>query len=385
MAESSEKFYQQLALQKTSLSTLLLQANAFHAVPEDWSVIITDIKRSTQAVQEGRHENVNFIATGCIVAVMNIALRENIDLPFFFGGDGATFIVPPSLVDKAMKALLLYRERTRENFELELRTGVVPVKDIYQKNIPLRICKFCFSESFPIPIVLGEGLMYAESIVKGEQYMLSLLPSADTLLDLEGMQCRWDRIPPPTNQQEVVTLLIIARQGAAQHIVFSEALQAMDTIYGSPKTRQPVSVAKLRLKTTFTRMRQEMNTRIGKIKYLGVFYLWLISVLGKLYFKTKKGKEYLAQLVEMCDTLVIDGRINTVITGTLQQRNQLIQVLDKMEASEKILYGMFISNSCVMSCYVKDMKNDHIHFVDGAEGGYTKAAGMLKAKLAAIN
>jgi hypothetical protein len=27
------------------------------------------------------------------------------------------------------------------------------------------------------------------------------------------------------------------------------------------------------------------------------------------------------------------------------------------------------------------MNEDHIHFVDGAEGGYTKAAGMLKRKI----
>ena len=33
-----------------------------------------------------------------------------------------------------------------------------------------------------------------------------------------------------------------------------------------------------------------------------------------------------------------------------------------------------------MSCYVRNLNEEHIHFVDGAEGGYTKAAGMLKRK-----
>ena len=34
-----------------------------------------------------------------------------------------------------------------------------------------------------------------------------------------------------------------------------------------------------------------------------------------------------------------------------------------------------------MSCYVRNMNDKHVHFVDGAEGGYTKAAGVLKKKI----
>ncbi|MNL78808.1 hypothetical protein D3C87_2052860 [compost metagenome] len=83
----------------------------------------------------------------------------------------------------------------------------------------------------------------------------------------------------------------------------------------------------------------------------------------------------------MSDTLVIDGKINTVITGTPEQRAQLQNALDVMEAAREIHYGLHVSSESVMSCYVHDLKDGHIHFIDGAEGGYTKAAGMLKQKL----
>jgi hypothetical protein len=33
-----------------------------------------------------------------------------------------------------------------------------------------------------------------------------------------------------------------------------------------------------------------------------------------------------------------------------------------------------------MSCYVRNLNDRHIHFIDGAEGGYTKAAGVIKQK-----
>jgi Protein of unknown function (DUF3095) len=36
----------------------------------------------------------------------------------------------------------------------------------------------------------------------------------------------------------------------------------------------------------------------------------------------------------------------------------------------------------VMLCYVHNVDDGHIHFVDRSEGGYTQAAKMLKRKLA---
>ncbi|WP_261376363.1 DUF3095 domain-containing protein [Gillisia sp. Hel_I_86] len=129
-------------------------------------------------------------------------------------------------------------------------------------------------------------------------------------------------------------------------------------------------------------MNDEMRTKLGK--YDGFYLLknWFTMTFGKYYLKnTASGKNYLQKLVELTDTLTIDGRINTVITGTPQQRKSLSSYLDHLEEKGKIKYGLHVSEQSVMSCYVRDMtKNDHIHFVDGAGGGYTKAANQLKNK-----
>jgi hypothetical protein len=55
--------------------------------------------------------------------------------------------------------------------------------------------------------------------------------------------------------------------------------------------------------------------------------------------------------------------------------------LNALEEADEIRYALYVSSESVMSCYVRDLKDDHIHFVDGAEGGYTKAAGVLKLKM----
>ena len=90
---------------------------------------------------------------------------------------------------------------------------------------------------------------------------------------------------------------------------------------------------------------------------------------------------YLASLVDMSDILVIDGRINTVISGNARQRELLVIALNKIEKVGEIIYGLHVSKESVMSCYVRNMDDRHIHFIDGAEGGYTKAAGLLKHKI----
>ena len=381
MPQSTDQFYNDLPASRMELADLLLKASLFYPVPADWHVIITDIKGSTQAVQSGLHETVNLVATGSIVTVLNLAFRAGITVPFFFGGDGATFIVPTSVVDQAMQGLLLYQLNTLENFGLELRAGVVSVQEIYQEGHQLNISKFALSEAFSIPVVLGKGLSFAEQLIKAEDYLFvsELAPAAE--LDLSGMQCRWDKIDPPEHSQEIVTLLIMAVGVVSPALVFSKVIRHIDEIYGPPQKRQPISVAKLKLKSSFDRLSVEMRARIGKIRFFELLKSWLINLYGYIYFQTESGKNYLNRLVEMSDTLVMDGRINTVISGNENQRYQLLKVLDELEQAGELVYGMHISGDSVMSCYVRDLKDGHVHFVDGAEGGYTQAARQLKAKL----
>lgn len=381
MPDSEDHFYSNLPIHKMPLHQLLIKDQLFENVIASWCVIITDIKRSTAAVNSGLHENVNLIATGSIVAVLNIAFKANILVPFFFGGDGATFIVPPGIVDDVMKSLLKYKENTLLNFNLDLRAGIIPVAEIYKKGHTLKICRFSSAETFSIPIVLGDGLAYAEQIIKGENYLLADHKTASDEIDLSGMQCRWDKIEPPENSEEVVTLVVIASEIAQQAAVFSKVILHLDQIYGSPEKRQPISVPKLIFRTSFNSLGKEMKHRLGKIKFLELIKSWFINVYGYIYFRTDRGKKYLKQLVEMSDTLVVDGRINTVITGTAKQRLALEQALNQLEKNNEILYAFYVSGESVMSCYVRDLEDDHIHFVDGADGGYTQAAGILKQKI----
>ena len=49
---------------------------------------------------------------------------------------------------------------------------------------------------------------------------------------------------------------------------------------------------------------------------------------------------------------------------------------------EALFYGIQISDSALMTCMVFDRKDRHLHFVDGASGGYALAAKQMKGQLA---
>ena len=379
-ANTNDMFYSRLPVNEISLSELLTEDHLFYKVPDNWHVVITDIKRSTKAVQEGLHETVNLLATGSIVAVLNIAYKANITVPFFFGGDGATFIIPASILASTLQALVIHQENSKRNYDLTLRVGSVAVAEIYKEKHALNISKLRTSKLFSITVLLGDGLNYAEKVIKGEDYLLSPLPAKEEELDMSGMQCRWDKIKPPQEYDEVVSLLVIARDSEKQAAVFKRVIDKLDGIYGEQKRRTPISVPMLKLKTTLEKIRMEMRTKFGGYRPVYLLHKWITTLLGYFYFRTKQGKKYLLQLVDMSDTLVIDGKINTVISGTSAQREQLEKALNNFESDGLISYGLFVSKESVMSCYVRNMNEDHIHFVDGAEGGYTKAAGMLKRK-----
>lgn len=380
---SNLNFFSDLRLHSIAIGDLVANKSYFSKVPEDWYAIAADIKNSTGAIGKGNHDQVNLVATGTVIAILNLAYSKNINIPFFFGGDGATMLIPSELLEGSMAALNQHRINTLENFGFELKIGSVPIKEIYSNNIALDIARVKVSDVLSIPVVLGEGLQYAEKKIKenftDENALNTKVPD---LLNLEGMECKWDKINPPESNQEVVSLIVIACKNEDPSEVFSKVLKSIDTIYGSLNSRKPISVKRLKLIGSLRKLNNEMRTKFGKFDGLYLLRNWFRGTFGGLYLKNSEtGKNYLQKLVELTDTLTIDGRINTVITGTQQQRKSLTVYLDHLEEKGKIKYGLHVSEQSVMSCYVRDIrKDDHIHFVDGAGGGYTKAANQLKNK-----
>lgn len=375
-------FYTKLPNHQQSAKELLSQMEVFQRIPKDWYIVVTDIKGSTAAVESGYSELVNLIASGSIIAALNIASKYEIDIPFFFGGDGATLLVPSVLLGETMEALSLHKENIKKEFAINLRVGNRSVSYVYENNQELKIAKARVNTLHTIPIVLGNGLHFAENAIKYNDKELSVADPSKASLDLNGMECRWNKIPPPENSNEVVTLLVDALIESEQSSVFQNVLEKTDELYGSLTHRNPISIPKLKLNFDYKRIKTELKASNQKLGIINFLKVWVMGVIGKYYYlPNSKGKAYLNELIQLSDILVIDGRINMVISGTTKQRQLLIDYLDGLEKDKRIIYGIHVSNESIMSCYVRDRNAKHIHFVDGGSSGYTRAAKVLKEKI----
>lgn len=383
MLDSYSDFYSELMVHKLPVRKLVAKKSLFKDVPENWHILVSDIRDSTSAIQNGYHHEVNLVATGSVIAVLNQAFKSGIRVPFFFGGDGSVLIIPEDLLEKSLTVLSKHKTNSFNNFDLDLRIGNVPVSEVYNQDLELKIARTQITNLLNIPLVLGKGLQFAEQKIKGNDDIQDHnLDSVE--LDLTGMECKWDKIKPPRNDHEVISLIIDGCDSEDPSLVYSQILKKIDNIYGSPLERKPITAAKLKLKASLRQIRAEMRAKLGKSDPTYLIKNWLMGRFGEIYLKkTPAGRNYIQKLVELTDNLTIDGRINTVMAGTSSQRKSLLEYLDKLESTSKIKYGYHVSHQSILSCYVWDVHtDDHIHFVDGGNGGYTRAARNLKAKLA---
>ncbi|WP_405415242.1 DUF3095 family protein [Maribacter sp. Asnod1-A12] len=377
------KFYKNLTPFKGSLIDLLSHEAGFTEVPNTWHIVVVDILNSTNAVANGNHHQVNLTATGAIISVLNTTkkVKRNNEIPYFFGGDGATFIVPSIILDKVISVLDNYSVHIKRRVDLILRVGQIPVKDLIEKNVQLKIAKHQLTNQLTIPIVLGNGLKVAEDIIKSNFKETTNSLFDEKLLNLEGMECRWDEINPDQSQTKVVCLLLDVNNEDLQKEIYKKVLAQMDMEFGTFENRQPIKNTVLKLDPSPKKAWEEMKVSLISTNWAYFFKNWIQTNFGRFYLNlTSSGKEYLKQIGQLSHTFMLDGMINTVFTAEQNKIDRFINFLDTLEADNKLKYGIHVTHASVMSCYVLDMRTSHSHFVDGTEGGYTSAAKMLKLK-----
>jgi hypothetical protein len=380
----NENFYRDIKALKLSI-TDVFQPQYFLDVPDDWYIIIADIQNSTKAVASGRHNDVNLVAAGSLIAALNIAKQSNIEIPFFFSGDGGTLLAPEEIVSSIMTGLLVHNENSIKNFGLSMHIGSVSIKNILSNVSTVKISKVEIGLGLHKAIIIGNGLKSAEQQIKH-----SINPENENTkydLDMSGLECRWDKVKPPKEENEIVCYLIESTHQEKQAEVYRNVLRKMDEIYGSLSIRSPLAPNRLKLLVNLQNVQKEMLVKYGRWKIDYLISSFFKTLLGLFYFRNNlklgniQGRDYLFQLIANADTLTIDGRINTIISGQQNKRTQLLEYLAAKEAEGILIYGYHISKESVMTCYIENMNSKHIHFVDGSDGGYTEAAKLLKGKL----
>ena len=387
---NSENFYSQLPLLDNFLK--ITESGNFVDVPDDWYIVVTDIRGSTKAIEAGKYKEVNLLGACSIVAVLNAAGET--EIPFVFGGDGASLLMGPSLLPAAQKALLATQQLAKREFDMDLRVGVVPVKVVVAANYPVKIAKFKVSENYSQAVFIGGGLTRATELIKdpvaGNIYSIKnngVSPKAD----FSGLECRWQDIP--SKYGEIVTLLVMVRADfyPHNHQFYRNVLKKIQYIYGKEDSLNPIDRKNLKLALNSTKLIKETLVRASSAGWLDrqlyLSKIQLETALGSLLMNLKVKTEeldwgvYKDIAIAATDYRKFDDMLRMVISGNEWRRKKLTRYLERNYREGKLVYGLHVSDRALMTCLVFERGGRQVHFVDGADGGYALAAKDMKQRM----
>lgn len=405
---STDYFYSELPALTDFLEITNFSNYVF--VPPDWQVIVTDIVGSTKAIESGLYKEVNLIGACSIVAILNIA--TDFEVPFVFGGDGASLLIPPSLLPQAKQALLATKNLAKQEFNLDLRVGIVPISIVNENGYDIKIAKLKVSENYDQAVFTSYGLTYATDLVKDPAYADVYLIKDEKKQpkgDFSGLECRWQDVH--SQHGEIVSILVLAtttdeREG---NYIYRQVLEKFSEIYGEEIDFHPIPIANLKLTLDERKLMLETKARFPKgfsckdgsrtrsESPVGnwlqqQWYLSRIKIenyLGAIFmsFKLKTSDmdwgEYKNIFLASTDYKKFDDILRMVIAGNSKQREKLTNYLETQYQKGKLVYGLHNSNRAIVTCLVFERNGRQVHFVDSADGGYALAAKAMKKRMQA--
>jgi len=363
--------------------TQVMEPARFRELPDDWMVGLADVVQSTKAIRENRYTAVNMAGAAVIVAITN-ALKGH-DFPFVFGGDGASFAVPPQDAALARQALAETATWVKEDLGLSLRVGMISAADIRAHGHDVRVARYGASDHVAIAMFSGGGLAWADAAMKrGEIALAPAPPGAHP--DLTGLSCRYELIP---SQRGLVLSLVVAPGARASAENFGRTVEAIARIVEqAPDAARPVPGMGLRLRwppqgadlEARASRRPGESLRLRKAKVLAKTFFYFLVMRSGLRLGNFVPARYERELVENSDFRKFDDSLRMVLDCTPQLADEIEDYLKQAAAAGVVRYGTHRQKAAMMTCFAPTpSKPDHVHFVDGADGGYALAASAMKA------
>lgn len=387
----SEDFYKNINAFKGFSN--IFDTEFHHEVPHDWYVILADIKGSTEAIRNGQYKDINVVGASCIIAVLNVI--GDIDVPYVFGGDGASFLIPPVLIKDVAVVLSDVRDMAANVFGLELRVSAVSVAQAVVNGKTLSVCKYSISDKIYIAMFHGGGLAQAEKLIKadvnGDVYGLKRFTEGmpPKKADYTGLECRWN--PVAARKDQIMTLMVVTRKG---NEIYYNVMAEIERIFGSSENYTPVKSENLRLTLNAQNFKHEQGIQTYRQGRWACMRYWckmfFECVLGMFLFKFNvtaagvEGKKYVEDAAVNTDFQKFDDTLRVILDGTHQQSVKLLEYLNLCFENGDLFYGVSMSSSVMMTCLVFERTEKHLHFVDGMAGGYTMAAKAMKEQIAGV-
>jgi len=362
----------------------LMDPVLYAPLPGDWTIGVADIVESTRAIAAQRYKAVNMAGAAVIASVTNaLAGRE---FPFVFGGDGASFAVGPDDRDRAREALAATASWVRDDLDLVMRVALVPLRAIRAQGLDVRVARFGPSANLSYAMFSGGGLGWAEAAMKRGEFAVEPAPPGSQP-DLSGLSCRFEEIPAARG---LILSVLVVPAPKADPLAFRRVIEdIIHLVERSPDAGRPVPAGGPPLKWPPQGIEYEARAaRGGSLAMRRVFVLGLTLwayVVMRLGIKVGNfvPANYIRQVVENSDFRKYDDGLRMILDCTGELAGALAERLAGAAATGVVRYGLHRQDAAMMTCFTPSvMRSDHVHFIDGARGGYASAATALKAMAA---
>ena len=379
MPNATARFYN--AVQPFDDFTQIVEPGVYRALPDDWYIGLTDVVGSTAAISAGRYKQVNMAGAAAISAVMNAL--DSREFPFIFGGDGTSFAVSGDERATAQAALAQTAGWVADVLELDLRAAMVPVSAIREAGNDVRVARFAASPDVTYANFTGHGLEWAEAQMKAGAFAIA--PNADERPDLTGLSCRWQ--PLPAERGCILSMLVAPGASVEEAAYASVIADILAMTRENGREGRPMPDQGPRFKWPPGGVEDEVRAaNDNRSLFRRRLRIWGESVLAILLDRTGWSiggfdpHTYRAEVVVNTDFRKFDDALRMTIDCNVEFVDALEERLAEAADKGHIRYGLHRQDEALMTCIVPSVvTSDHMHFLDGAGGGYARAAAALKS------
>jgi len=234
----------------------------------------------------------------------------------------------------------------------------------------------------------GGGASWAEAEMKAGRYAVPPAPSG-ARPDLTGLSCRWN--PIEARHGDIVSIIAIPAEGgggdAFQAVVSDIVALAGEQERGGhpvPRSGPDIGFSTAGIENETRAMAPKGRRLRAKAWILGqTALLWVLAKLERP-LGSFDARRYRAEVASNSDFRKFDDGLKMTVDLDEAGFGKIEKRLQEAERAGIARFGLHRQSSALMTCIVASpMQRDHIHFVDGAAGGYAMAAANLKAKVAA--
>ena len=362
-----------------------MDPSLFRPLPGDWVVGVADVVQSTKAIAENRYKAVNMAGAAVIVAVTN-AHGTAATFPSCSAATARASRCRPTPAPLARQALAETATWVKEDLDLTLRIGMVPVADIRAQGLDVRVARYAPSENISIAMFSGGGMAWADAAMKhGEIAVPPAPPGAHP--DLSGLSCRYEEIPA---SRGLVLSLVVAPGAQAQ----AESVPRRDrgdrphrredarrvAAGAGPAAALDLAAAGRRPRSARVAPRrraavaaQDQGAGAGRCLH---FLIMRFNITVGSFIPAK----YTRELIDNSDFRKFDDSLRMVLDCTPALADEIERHLADCAAKGVVRYGTHRQQAAMMTCFTPSpTSSNHVHFIDGAMGGYAMAASAMKA------